>query len=273
MDNKILERIRKLLAKAKDPASSENEMEIFMKKAQDLMMKHNLENSDIEIHPSDINKTEIFSQLAKAFGCKHTNFEWELMIAIGEFNNCKVYKGTHFDFNKEDWKSTKAMRLSIVGTAENRQIVADMYNAVVEKFLNFSNVRYKTYQQETKKFYHDELIKMGLSTKGVTVNTLRDSGRLSPKARWVSSYLLGCIDGLKQALKDQQRDNLQLDADKNAWGLIVAKHDALIKGAIPTLFKGKITSKATNSIVKFDGAAFEEGIKDGKTNPHTKQLG
>lgn len=272
MDNKILDKIRKLLAKAKDPASTEAEMEIFMKKAQALMTKHNLENTDIEIHPSDINKSEVFSQLAKAFQCKHANFEWELMIAIAKFNNCKVFKGTHYDFDQDDWKSTKAMRLSVVGTRENRDIVISMYNALVEKFLTFSNIRYKTYQKETKEFYHNELRSMGLSTKGVTVNTLRDSGRLTPKSRWVSSYLLGCINGLKQALKEQQREDLALPSDKEAWGLIVAKHDALIDARIPEIFSGKITSTKTNRIVKFDGDAYEEGIADGKTNPHIKQL-
>lgn len=272
MENKVLDKIRKLLAKAQDPASSEAEMEIFMKKAQELMMKNDLSEGDIEIHPDDINKTEVFSDLWRAFKYKHKNFEWELIDTIAGFFNCKIFQKEVYDFDAKQWRKTKQTILTVVGSNENRIVVQEMYGTLVHKFLTLSDVRFKEYQLEYKKRVHNELKSMGLSTKGITCKYLEMQGQTTGKGSWVSSYLIGCIEGLKRALKEQQKQSLQLPEDHKSWGLIVAKHDALINARVPELIGkvNKVNGIAAN--IKMDGTAYTEGIKDGKSNHDKKQL-
>lgn len=274
VDNKILSRIRKMLAKAKDPASAENEVEICMKMAQKLMMEHNIQEGDIQIHPSDINKEVIFSQLWKSFKYKSTNFEWELLDTIANFYNCKIYHGINYDFDAPNWKDTKAVRLSIVGTEENRMVVKELYETVVEKFLTLSEIRYKEYQVKRKDELIAELKSMGLDTKGITVQYFQGIRQMTAKPTWITSYLAGTIKGIRTYLKSQQSELLQIESDKTTWGLIVKRHDELIALRLPELFKSKIkeSNKLGNTVI-YSEEAFREGIKDGQTDHNTKMIG
>lgn len=272
VDKKTLEKIRKLLAKAKDSASSEAEVEIFMKKARELMMKNQLEEGDIDIHPADINKDTVFSELWKAFKYKHKNFEWELIDTISGFYNCKLFKKDVYDFGAKDYKKTRRTRFSIIGRQDDRKIVAEMYDVLSVKFLTLSDIRYKEYQVSKRKELLSQLESAGLSTKGISTKYLEGQKLMTRKGTWVASYLSGCINGISSALRDQQKDTLKLENDKKSWGLIVSKIDALIDARVPELI-GKV--KTTNSIsngANFDSRAYQEGVKDGKTNPNTKML-
>lgn len=273
-NNRILSKIRKLLAKAKDPSSSENEVEIFMKAAQKLMMEYNLQEGDIEIHPSDINKEVIFSRLWKAFRYKSTNYEWELLDTIAQFHNCRILHGIEYDFNAEgkSWKDTKAVRLSIVGTMENREIVKELYESCVQKFLILAETRYKEYQISKKTEILDDLKMMGLDTKGITVQYLQSMGRMISKPTFITSYLSGTIEGIKKYLQSQKSDILRLESDKQKWGLIVKRHDELIEQMLPTLFDTKIKTRKLGGGEIYSPEAYQEGIQDGSINPGTKMI-
>lgn len=270
-DKKYLDKIRKLLVKAKDSACSENEVEIFMAKAQELMLRYNLEVGDIELHPSDINKDIVFYKLRKIFKYKHENFEWELIDSIAQFYNCKIFRGYHYDFDSEDWKKSKKIRLSIVGTNDNRTIVKEMYETLVHKFLTLSEIRWKEWSQETKKGFIRELEMAGLDTKGMDIKYLESIGRMDIKRTWVSSYLIGCIKGLKNKLQKEQELALALLANKNTWGLIVIKHDELIKVQIPKLM-GKVNYGKISNKSNFNSDVYNEGIEDGGSNQNNKYI-
>lgn len=264
---KILDKIRKLLAKAKDPAASENEVEIFMKKAQELMTRYKLEEGDIEIHQSDIGKDVVFSDLSTAFKYKYKNFEWEIIDMIAEFNQCSIFSGSQW-FPEQNVRKT---RLTIIGTRENRIVVSEMYEMLSHKFLTLSNIRYKEYQTKEKKRIIATLKEEGMETKGMSVKFLEGINLMIRKGTWVSSYLIGCISGLRSALKDQRKMDLVLECDNSKFALMVVKHDELIKLSLPTLI-GRFKSSSISNKSNFDSSAFQEGIKDGKSNHTNKYL-
>lgn len=273
-ENRILSKIRKLLAKAKDPASSENEVEIFMKAAQKLMMEYNLQEADIEIHPSDINKEVIFSDLWKAFRYKSANYEWELLDMIAQFHNCRIFHGIEYDFNAsfDTWRDTKKIRLSIVGTSENREIVKELYDSCVEKFLLLASSRYKEYQLKKRAEILKGFESMGLGTKGFDVPTLEKMKLMTSKPTFITSYLMGTIEGVRDYLEKQKSEILMLEADRNQWGLIVKKHDELIDSRIPELFDHDIKKRNIGTGIPYSKEAYEEGIQDGSINPGTKMI-
>ena len=266
-DSKILDKVRKLIAKAKNPACTEAEIELFMKKAQELMIKHNLEKSDVEINISDINKDVVFCQLWKAFKYKYADFEWELIDMIA--NNCRIFKGLHYDFDKKDWESTKRIKLSVIGTYEDRTMVIEMYEMLAHKFLSLGPIRYKEYQERTKKEIASRLESFGLDASDIKVQTLESRGFLTRKNTYICSYLSGCITGLKAALELQKKETLKIEGSET-YGLVVVRKDELIKLSIPSLI-GEYKTNKVGSKAGYCGEAFDEGVKDGKSN-HTNKI-
>lgn len=269
-DKKILDKIRKLLAKAKDPASSENEIEIFMKKAQELMLIHDVQESSVEIHVSDINKDVFVSDLFKHFKFKYTDFEWELLDTIARFYQCKVFAGSKW--NEESRKIIKHSKLTVIGTEQNRTIVIETYNVLVHKFLSFVESRYKEYKIQVKEDHKNKMIQLGLKPEGIGIKSLERIGVMSTKPVFAGSYLSGCIRGLASALREQKESTMKL-IDNQKHGLMVLKMNELISLAVPALM-GKV--RTVNNVGKkgrIDGKAFQEGFADGKSSNTNKLIG
>lgn len=271
IDDKTLDKIRKILAKAKDPACSESEMETFMAKAQQMMTRFKLEEGDIDLHPSDIGKTVLYSELATIFKYKYKNFEWALMDMISEFNQCSIYRGFKYGWDDDKGVVTKTLKLSIIGTKENRMIVEEMYEVMSHKFLTLSNIRKKEYEVARRKEILDEFIAAGINIKGLTVKALEKEGLMTRKGTWVASYLVGCIQGVRTTFRNQKAKDLSLEADNTKYGLMVLKHKELIKLQVPTLM-GKVINSNISNKSNFDRGAFQEGIKDGKSNHTNKTI-
>lgn len=265
--NKVLEKIRKLLAKAKNPACSENEVEIFMKKAQELMLEYNVSEESIEIDPSDINKDVIVSELWKFFKFKYKNFEWELMDLLGEFYDCRIFHENSCD---EASGKSKNPRLSVVGTKNNRIVVLEMYDVLSKKLLSLVDLRYSEYKEKVKKDHKNGMISLGLKPEGIDIKSLERIGVMSRKNVFAGSYLSGCISGLRQSLREQRKDTLiKIGSEKH--GLMVIKMDELISLRVPEIM-GKIRKvDGISKNIKIDQKAFDEGVSDGSMN-HTNKL-
>ncbi|QYS89144.1 DUF2786 domain-containing protein [Flavobacterium davisii] len=269
MESKILTKIRKLLAKANCGASSESEVETCLKLAQKLMMQHNLDKSDVEIHISDINKEVVYSDLWKYFKYKTANFEWNLLDTIAEGYNCRVFQGVSYDFDAIDWRSTKRTKLSIVGTFENRMIAKELYQSCVEIFLNLSEIRYNEYKILKKNTLTRQLNEFGM-TKNITIQWLEKSKLMSSKKTFITSYLIGCTKGIQKYLEEQRKEILAIDDNASKWGLIVLKNDELIEKAIPDII-GDFSKKAVKSVAHCK-EGFLQGVEDGNRNQAVKEL-
>ncbi|OWP87855.1 hypothetical protein BWK60_01495 [Flavobacterium covae] len=269
MESKILSKIRKLLAKANCGASSESEIETCLKMAQKLMMQHNLDKSDVEIHISDINKEVIYSDLWKYYKYKTANFEWNLLYTIADSYNCRVFNGVSYDFEAKDWQNTKKTRLSVVGTFENRMIVKELYQSCVEIFLNLSEIRYNEYKILKKNTLTRQLNELGMH-KNITIQWLEKHKLMSSKKTFITSYLIGCTKGIQKYLEAQKAELLAIDDNASKWGLIVLKNDELIEKALPDII-GAFSKKAVKNVAHCK-EGFLQGVEDGNRNQTMKEL-
>ena len=69
MDNKLIEKIQKLLALS--GSSNENEAKAAMTKAQELMLKHNIDMRSVKEHDS-----EYINELSEAFKREHPSMKY-----------------------------------------------------------------------------------------------------------------------------------------------------------------------------------------------------
>tara|TARA_R110000787_G_scaffold256232_2_gene361529 strand:- start:1210 stop:1911 length:702 start_codon:yes stop_codon:yes gene_type:complete len=113
-NSKIMERVRKLLAMAKD-ATSPNEAAIAARRARSLMDKHQLEEHDIE----DISTTAQFGKQTWENPNKNiASWKNYLAVQVAKLNDCEV-KGTRVDGN---------LGVTFQGMAEDVQIAGYMFD-------------------------------------------------------------------------------------------------------------------------------------------------
>jgi hypothetical protein len=113
-NSKIMERVRKLLAMAKD-ATSPNEAAIAARRARSLMDKHQLEEHDIE----DISTTAQFGkQTWENPNKKIPSWKNKLAVQVAKLNDCEV-KGTWVD---------DRLGVTFQGMAEDVQIAGYMFD-------------------------------------------------------------------------------------------------------------------------------------------------
>jgi hypothetical protein len=146
MENKssaIIEKIKKLFAKANDASVTEEEALAYMNKAQELLATHNLDMSSLreEDEVSTMDKTVIET----SYG--HIRWRASLLVAISKLFFCKGY--IHNTLNKKG-KPTK--KFVIAGKEHNRAIASSMLDylekTVVRLSLNFSSDANERYHFE-----------------------------------------------------------------------------------------------------------------------------
>lgn len=135
---KILEKIRNLLAKTVDNGATESEMEEALKIAQRLMIKYNIDQSDIIMSVNDISETLI----KNAFKHGEAKFWiWELLRIIGDGYNCTILRKGYT--NNYFWK--------IVGFDQDRKMVVNMYETCLPIIRNLIKKRYEESGKYTSK--------------------------------------------------------------------------------------------------------------------------
>jgi hypothetical protein len=104
--------------------------------------------------------------------------------------------------------------------------------------------------------------------RNLTKTRYKESDRSLSLFKFTTSYHIGFMQGLKSKLNADREEYLKLE-DKDAWGLIIVKKDALIEEYI----KENMNIRVSNAKgIKIDGGAFNQGKADGSQNSSTKQL-
>lgn len=135
---KILDRIRALLAKTVENGATESEMEEACKMAQRLMIKHNIDQSELIMSVNDISETLI----ENAFKHGEAKFWiWDLLVIIGKGYNCKVLRKGYTDHYF--WK--------ILGFDQDRKMVQGMYETCLPLIRNLIKKRYEESGKKTSK--------------------------------------------------------------------------------------------------------------------------
>ena len=235
---KALNRIRKMFALANDKGASEGEIENALKFAQSLMAKYNIERDEVDLSPDDIDieiQDNDFTNLERKY------WFWDLLCVIGKSYDCDVLKSTKG--NKVFYK--------IVGTREDRTLTKELFNLTVPLVRSMAKVRY----EERVKKAQENLIEAILNP-------------LPTKRFFTASYIDGFISGLSQKLS-QQKNEIKIEDESGKYALMVIKKDELIQGWIKNSM-GKLKSAKSTNATSVDGAAYNEGFKDGKDNGQKK---
>lgn len=254
-ENKVIDKIRKLLAKANDPATSQAEMESFLAAANRLQIKHNIESGSVELDISDFGKSIMDVARGKK---EHKYYESRLLAMIAKQNNCKMLMNSY---------RGKLYHYTLIGTQENRKITEEMFEICIVKFRSYAWPRYKEYQKEGMAKYRKELDNPKLGAY-----KLIDMGYMINSETFVESYLNGTIVGLKQQFEDEAKRELYSEENQKKWGLIVVAHDALVDEYIASEFR-KLGSINTGKKLKRADAGYQAGVADGKSNHGQKQIG
>jgi hypothetical protein len=128
-----IDKIRKLMEFSVENGATESEVENAIKLAQRLMMKHNLEQSDIDVTSKDINVTKVKSTWKD--GMEARSFESQLLMVLGKTYSCKIV----IDRNK----ATNTDTYDVIGLPEDREMLVATYESVLPQIRVITKKRFK----------------------------------------------------------------------------------------------------------------------------------
>lgn len=233
-----IEKVRKLMEFSIENGATEAEVENAMKAAQRLMMKHNLEQKDIEVTSNDVNITVVESTWdKKVLALEIKSFENSLLVTIARQYSCKILitKGI---IKTEEYPLGRN-KYDIIGLPEDREMVKTIYESILPQIRNLYKSRYKESDKSVSQF------------------------------KFTSSYCLGFLAGLKEKM-EADRDTFLKGTDKKQFGLIVIKKEDLVQDWMKDNVSFT-TGKARG--VSIDKGAFDKGVQDGSEKGLNKQLG
>lgn len=185
-----IEKIRKLLEFSVENGATEGEVENAIKLAQRLMMKHNLEQKDIEITSKDINVTVVPSTwTGRTIMVETRAFENRLLTLFGKMYSCMIIIKRS--------PITKTDSYEVVGLPEDRKIVVDLYNSILPQVRTLSRKRYKESDKSLSEF------------------------------KFTTSYQSGFVEGMREKMT-ADRATFGKASERKDFELIVVKKETLV---------------------------------------------
>lgn len=216
--------------------NSEGEAQAAAFKIQQLLTQYNLQMEDIKV-AEDVRKSDM--QHEKMSGYKHKSiggwWEYNLARVISKHNFCKVYA---FGDGYKD--------LLIVGSKENMETVKWLIGLLEERFIHFSNNRYKEYKA-----------------------SLPEGCKPMSKDKFQRSYLSGCAAGLDAKLTEEEeaeRKRQEAEYASKVTALVV-RNDAEITDYVTKNWSAPVTGRRHHE--NFDSAR-STGYTDGKNTNLSK---
>lgn len=264
---KLIDKVKKLLALANDAGASLSEAEAALKKANKMLLQHNLTFEDVEIHKiqSDIIQTNAADI---TFGDIGEEGQWEsaLLNVLCEYNLCHCIK----------YRTAKVRggSLSIIGKKQNVEIVKFLFETARHMFRDLSK---QAYNDHRKHVLHQN------RPQGLSESQCLKMKLMGYRMPWIRSYLKGCVIGLRHKLQDE-RDRLMSNEVANAtnkYQLMCTNTIVAIDNFIANI--PGVTQSNTALKISNDHGAFTQGVAtgknaqfnnalDGQVRPNLKQL-
>lgn len=227
LDNNILLKIKALFDKAESAKQmgSLEEAESFATKAQELLMKYNLEMSDVRDAASADKKEAMVKgdiKFEELTGRHESDWVLDLYNVIARHNLCAVVISRRRD-------ATGSYRyLSLIGYKSNAEIVDYTVKQLVTRIRAMSRSAFSQYFGDTKR------------------NT------------WVRGYLRGAVNGINIKLTGAVKELTQANP---GVGLMIISNEVQLKETMTKLY-GKLGKSSQTRLKGQDG--FEKGQQDGK---------
>lgn len=266
--DKLINRIKKLLAMANDKGASQNETEVALRMANSLLIKHNLTMTDVQV--SSIQKDVIESDKNRVgFGGIKEEGRWEspLMSTLCQYNFCHSITHTV--------TRVHGGSITVIGKKENVEIVLYLFDVARTIFRSLSKEAYNTHRKDVL----EENRPLGLSEK----DCLRQK-KMGYRMPWIRTYLKGCVLGLADKLESEKKQ-VQANQDRaiaNKFALVCTNTELAIRNFMDDKYKNLRTTKRNMKVSK-DHGALSSGISAGKSvslqkglaganDPQTKRL-
>lgn len=137
--SRMVERVRKIIVQANDKAVTEEEADIFMKKAKELMLRHDIEMKDVT-GSERVWVTRPFGPLFERW----PSYMWTLGSLLSDHYNVKCIR-TYGPSMENSWKNS--LRLEIFGEPENLDIAEYVGHAL----LNQAEYLYEEHKKSRQK--------------------------------------------------------------------------------------------------------------------------
>lgn len=275
---KLIDKVRKLMAKA-GGTDNQTEADVFMAKANALLLKHNLTMTHIDTD----DKASIIEGTDIEFGVIKGEGSWEtyLMASISIHNLCESILHPKFTKVNGKDKRLKGGSMTIIGSKENIEVTTYMYEIATETIRRLSKKGYSAHRKHILAEYD------GVHTE----KELLQFDFLSYRMPWIRSYLKGAVAGLHRKLEEMKEelfkeeeeveDFVQTDPDveneeegtetgliligttSQRYGLMITQNTEAIGEFKKKRYKNLRDSKGGSAIAG-DTSAFQTGHRDGK---------
>ena len=262
----IIQKIQKLTAEAESAKELGNlqEATLFSAKVNELLTKHNLAMSDIEIEDQD----EVIGEKGDGFGLSLKQGKWtiRLLSIIGEYNYCEVILHTSRKYNSRGRmvKDANNVSATIIGRPDNVEVTKYLYGVLKRQFEQICKKSWNGYIKDVKKQVSEMT---GIPVKQIKKPTDYVRG-VSSRPQFYKSFFLGAVKGVKDRLEEQYRKAEQEYGAKITDLMIV--NDADIKSYMSEHFPNvkPMSSRRT----RINGAAYRQGVEAGKSSSFAKGI-
>lgn len=257
MDDKIINKIQKLIAKAESAQELGNadEAAAFSAKVSELLTKHNLAKADISTKEEDDVAHTDFSDLDLTR--KQGGWTLGLLQIISEYNFCKLVY--HQGYN-DKWKVV-IESVSIIGAPENVEIVRYLYSMLKNQLESIGKTEWKKYLMDYRKTCPFPTSSMQYKKPWKSHHTIN-------RGTFLKSFYLGANNGINIKLSEAN------SAAKAEYGTKITDL-IIVTDASLNKYKDKIFGKLDqmkSSTKKVNSAAFNKGVNTGKNTSMAKGL-
>jgi hypothetical protein len=259
----IIQKIQKLTAKAESSREIGNveEAAMFSAKVTELLTKHNLEISDIDVEDNE----DVTGDRADDLGLSIKQGKWtiHLLSIIGEYNYCEIIYHTSRKYNGRGRvvKEAKASA-TIIGRPDNVEVTKYLYSVLKRQFEQMSKGYWNTYIKSIKKRVSEMT---GIPAAKIK-NPAKYVSGVTTRQSFYKSFYLGAVKGVKDKLEAQFKEAEQTYGAKITDLMIV--NDGDIKSYMSEHFPDvkQMSSRRT----KIDGSAYRQGVEAGKSSSFAK---
>lgn len=228
MDQKIIERLQKLLALA--ASDNEHEAELAMSKAEALMREHNLSVADVALNGSGA-----YVQTMDVYGLTFSIQKWESQLGA---SIAWAFNGRAVRFNSSRALSGCGWYFTFVAGRTDLAIIVDLYGRLRDTVKRMG----KTYLSQNYR-----------PNSGVSRHIL------------LNSYHLGMLKTIRERLSKLKENTAPDDTTKNAYGLtgkeLMVVKDKAVEQRFNQMFPNAKNVRARSSRVLMN--AYQQGQADG----------
>lgn len=240
---KLIDKVRKLIAKA-ESTDSQAEADALMMRANQILLEHNLSMSSVEMDEEENRITE--ESHATRFGeNKHEGNQWEflLMSTLCCHNMCGCILHVQ--------KGVPGGTISIIGKPGNAETVLYLFDVARETIRRLSKQAYSSYRKGIMEEYDDH-----------EEQALLKSEILAYRMPWIRNYLKGAALGLNAKLESQKEKIVEESGVADQFALMVLDNDKAIDAFKDKFYGDKLTDKKKATVANQE--AFELGMRDGE---------